>query len=246
MKVFQKGFCQGLCLVLSFAVFSSCAARISGELRQGGAGDFTVSASLEPRMSSLIRSFAAMAGGGGTEAPVLNGQAVSRSLSVAPGVESAALGNTGPAALEGPVKIANIRDFLAPARDKRGFIVLEESASGGSLRLTLNRDLGPDILSLISPEVSDYLSALMAPIATGEVLSKTEYLELAASVYGKPIADEISKASIRAFLDFPGRLSSVRGGTFSGRRAEFNIPLLDLLVLESPLVYEIVWNGEPR
>jgi hypothetical protein len=171
MKIFQERLF--LCLVLSFAVFSSCAARISGELRRGGVGDFTVSTSLEPRISSLIRSFAAMAGGGEAGAPVLNGEAISRSLSIAPGVESAGLRNTGPAALEGPVKIANIRDFLAPAGDKGGFIVLEESASGGSLRLTLNRDLGPDILSLISPEVSDYLSALMAPIATGEILSKT-------------------------------------------------------------------------
>jgi hypothetical protein len=134
------------------------------------------------------------------------------------------------------------RALPAPAGDKRGFIVLEENASGGRLRLTLNRDLGPDILSLISPEVRDYLSALMAPIATGEILSKTEYLELVASVYGKPVADEISTASIRASLDFPDRLRSVRGGDFSGKRAEFNIPLLDLLVLESPLVYEAAWN----
>jgi hypothetical protein len=163
-------------------------------------------------------------------------------MSAAPGVESAGLRNTGPAALEGPVKITNIGDFLAPARDKRGFIILEEDASGGRLRLTLNRDLGPDILSLISPEVTDYLSALMAPIATGELLSKTEYLELVSSVYGKPIAGEISNASIRASVDFPGHVRSARGGSFSGKRAEFAIPLLDLLVLESPLVYEVSWD----
>jgi hypothetical protein len=175
-------------------------------------------------------------------APVLNGEAISRSMSAAPGVESAALRNTGPVALEGPVKITNIRDFLAPARDKGGFIILEESAAGGRFRLTLNRDLGPDILSLISPEVTDYLSALMAPIATGEALSKTEYLELVASIYGKPIAGEISGASIRASVDFPGRIRSARGGEFSGKRAEFDIPLLDLLVLESPLVYEVSWD----
>jgi hypothetical protein len=183
-----------------------------------------------------------MAGGGAAGAAVLNGQALSQSMSVAPGVESAGLRNTGPAALEGPVKITNIGDFLAPARDKGGFITLEESPEGGRLRLTLNRDLGPDILSLISPEVTDYLSALIAPIATGEALSKTEYLELVASIYGKPVAAEISGASIRASVDFPGRIRSAPGGTFSGNRAEFDIPLLDVLVLESPLVYEVSWD----
>jgi hypothetical protein len=240
MKIFRKRLF--VCLLVSFAIFSSCAARISGELKRGGSGDFTVSTGLEPRISSLIRSFAAMAGGGSAEAPVLNGQAISRSMSAAPGVESADLRNTGPVALEGPVKITNIGDFLAPARDKKGFIILEESASGGRLRLTLNRDLGPDILSLISAEITDYLSALMAPIATGEALSKAEYLELVASVYGKPIADEIAGAFIRASVDFPGQLRSVQGGSFSGKRAEFRVPLLDVLVLESPLVYEAAWN----
>ncbi|MDR2028061.1 MAG: hypothetical protein LBP93_00840 [Treponema sp.] len=239
MKISQERLF--LCLLLPLTVFSSCAARISGELKRGGAGDFTVSTNLEPRLSSLIRGFAAMADGE-AGAPVLNGEAISRSMSAAPGVESAALRNTGPVALEGPVKITNIRDFLAPARDKGGFIILEESAAGGRFRLTLNRDLGPDILSLISPEVTDYLSALMAPIATGEALSKTEYLELVASIYGKPIAGEISGASIRASVDFPGRIRSARGGEFSGKRAEFDIPLLDLLVLESPLVYEVSWD----
>ncbi|MDR0451261.1 MAG: hypothetical protein LBH26_08350, partial [Treponema sp.] len=121
-------------------------------------------------------------------------------------------------------------------------IVLEESAAGGRLRLSLNRELGPDILSLISPGVTDYLSALMAPIATGEELSQAEYRELVASIYGKPVADEISGASIRASVDFPGRIRSIRGGRSSGRRAEFDIPLLDILVLESPLVYELTWD----
>jgi hypothetical protein len=180
--------------------------------------------------------------GGTAGASVLNGEAISRSMSAAPGVESAVLRNTGSTALEGPVKITKIGDFLAPARDKSGFIVFEEEGAGGRLRIRLNRELGPDILTLISPEVTDYLSALMAPIATSEALSRSEYLELVGSVYGKPIADEISRASIRASVDFPGPIRSVQGGKFSGKRAEFDVPLLDLLVLESPLAYEVTWN----
>jgi len=37
-------------------------------------------------------------------------------------------------------------------------------------------------------------------------------------------------------------VQSVRGGTFSGRRAEFSIPLVDILVMETPLSYEVVWR----
>jgi hypothetical protein len=82
----------------------------------------------------------------------------------------------------------------------------------------------------------------MAPIATGENLNKAEYLELVASMYNKAISDEISGSRIRASIDFPGAITGVKGGTFSGRRADFDISLLDLLILETPLVYEVQWR----
>jgi hypothetical protein len=43
-------------------------------------------------------------------------------------------------------------------------------------------------------------------------------------------------------VEFPGVLLSVKGGGFSGNKAEFTIPLVDLLVLEQPLSYEAVWR----
>jgi hypothetical protein len=52
----------------------------------------------------------------------------------------------------------------------------------------------------------------------------------------------MATATVRAVIDFPGPVQSAQGGTFSGRRAEFNIPLLDILVLETPLSYEIRWR----
>jgi hypothetical protein len=82
----------------------------------------------------------------------------------------------------------------------------------------------------------------MAPVATGEQLTKQEYLELVASVYRKELAAEISAARIRARVEFPGTVVSVRGGTFSGSSAEFDVPLIDLLVLENRLSYEVVWR----
>jgi hypothetical protein len=163
-------------------------------------------------------------------------------MTAAPGVASVSFRNTGPVALEGTVKIANIGDFLSPAGGKGGFITLEEGRAGGKLTINLNRESGPGILTLVSPEITEYLEALMAPIATAEVLTKAEYLGLVASIYNKPVADEISGGSIRASIDFPGTVISVRGGTYTGKRVEFVIPLLDLLVLEKPLSYEVTWK----
>ena len=241
-----------MCFFVLFPLFfASCAARISGSLQANGQADLNIYAALEPRMAALIASFANAGSpvpGGQSGAPILNGPAISASMSSAPGVASVSFKNTTPAAIEGPVKVSRIGDFLAGGKTS-GFISFEqqppksgEPSGGGRCVISLSLDSGPDILALISPDIGDYLSALMAPLATGEALTKTEYLALVRSVYSAGIANEIANASIRASIDFPGQVQSVRGGTFSGRRADFNIPLLDLLVLETPLSYEVTWR----
>ena len=236
-----------------FLLYASCAAQINGSLKGDGQADLQIRAALEPRMTALIGGLAAASGSAQPGAPILDGPSIAASMSSAPGVASASFKNTAPAAIEGPVKIAKIGDFLtsrlaaAAGSKKTSFITFEQNARGGASsggRCTINLSLasGPEILLLISPEISDYLSALMAPLATGEGMTKAEYLILVGSVYGKGIADEISKAFIRASIEFPGQIQSAQGGTFSGRRADFAIPLLDILTLETPLSYEVVWR----
>jgi hypothetical protein len=232
-------------LVLLFLFFSSCAARISGSLQANGQADLNIYAALEPRTAALIDRLA-KAGGGQQGGPIMNGPAISASMATAPGVASVSFKNTTPAAIEGPVKVSRIGDFLAGGKTG-GFISFEQSppgapSGGGRCVISMSLDSGPEILALISPDIGDYLAALMAPLATGEKPTKAEYLALVSSVYSGGIANEIANAAIRASIDFPGQVQSVKGGTFSGRKAEFNIPLLDLLVLETPLSYEVTWR----
>jgi hypothetical protein len=243
-------FLAGMILPL----FLSCAGSIQGSLARDSSGTFTVSASIEPGAAALIRGLRNMAGASGAadpSAPVLDGGDIALSMSAAPGISSVSFRNTGSGSIEGPVNISRIDDFLTPAAGK-GFITLEQNAAGASrLSIDMDRESGPGILSLVSPEISMYLSALMAPLATGEALTKKEYLDLVSSVYrpqrnaasgSSSLADEITRGALRAYIDFPGPVVSVQGGTFSGSRAEFNIPLLDLLVLETPLHYEVAWK----
>ena len=232
-------------LLMITPLFCSCAGRINGSLLAGGQADLQISVSLEPRMAALIVRLASASGQEQAGANVLDGPAISASMRSAPGVGSVSLANTAPAALAGPVRISRLGDFLAHSAGRdagSSFITFEQGPQGGRCLISLSLETGPAILALLSEEIGDYLSALMAPIATGEVLTKAEYLDLAAMVYSRAIADEIAQSRIRASLDFPGAVQSARGGTFSGRRAEFDIPLLDMLVLESPLSFEVTWR----
>jgi hypothetical protein len=224
-------------------VFTSCASRINGSLMGEGQADMEIQAELKPGMSALIRNFAALSGTAKPDAALLDGPSLAASMSRAPGIASVSFRNESPSAIRGPVRISRISDFLSGGKTN-GFISFEQknSAGEGHCAVNLNLASGPQILGLISPEISGYLTVLMAPIATGEVLSRADYLTLVASIYGRNIADEISSSSIQVSVNFPGAIQSVKGGTFSGRKADFEVPLPDILVLEKPLNYEVVWK----
>jgi hypothetical protein len=238
----MRSFLSKLIVLPVFIVFFSlfsCTARIDGNISANGSAVLNISMSLGLSISALIRSLSE-AGGQETE-QVLDGTSITRSLSQERGIESVALKNTTQSAVEGQVRISQINAFLSAA-DGKGFITFEQGRSGGRSEFSINLENGPVIIEHLSPDICDYLNALMAPIATGEKMSKSEYLELVASFYNKPISDEISASKINVSIEFPGIVTSVKGGGFSGRKANFDIPLIDLLVLETPLVYEVNWK----
>jgi hypothetical protein len=165
-------------------------------------------------------------------------------MAKAPGINTVSFHNISPAAIEGDFGISGIQTFLALPKTQSGFIHYEKIGStGGKIAMSVNIDTGPKIVSLLSQDVADYLSALMAPVAIGEpLLTQAEYLGLVESVYNKGIAEELRGAVIRASIVFPGEITAIKGGTASGNRADFTIPLLDLLVLNPPIQYEVVWK----
>jgi hypothetical protein len=173
--------------------------------------------------------------GGQSQEQLLNGPAIAASMSRAPGIGSVTLVNTAPAAVQGNVRISNVGDFLSRANS---FIVFER----GRCEININKGNGAIILESLSPEIAEYLNALMAPVVTAEELTRDEYLSLVTAFYNRGISDEIAASRVRASIDFPAPITSVTGGTYSGRRAEFDIPLVDLMVLETPLVFEVQWR----
>jgi len=190
-------------------------------------------------MIALVRSLGSL--GGGQSASLLDAAAFNRSLQTAPGVATAALRNSSQEKIEGTVGISRIGDLLNAGADRFVRYEAPSGTSPGRLGVRLDRGSAPRLLAQIAPETVDYLSALMAPAATGEALSKEEYLALVESVYGKALALEIAASRVTAAITMPNTVKSVKGGTSSGREARFNIPLADLLVLERPLDYEITW-----
>jgi len=224
-----------LCLI---PLLLSCSAKINGSVSHDGSAVFSVEMSLGQRISSMIRSL--NSAGGQDEGTILDAQALNLALTKE-GISTASFRNTGPAAVDGQIRISNINEFLYTPETGR-FFSFEQGQTSGSCRISINIENGPAFVKLLSPEISDYLDALMAPVSTGEVMNKSEYLDLITTFYNRNISNEIANSRILASIEFPAVISGVRGGTFNRRTAEFDILLLDFLVLETPLIFEVTWN----
>ncbi|MCL2068011.1 MAG: hypothetical protein FWG99_11190 [Treponema sp.] len=240
LRQYLPCFFVNLGLFIVILPLFSCTARIAGPLNADGSAELSINASLEPRTAALIRGFAALSGAP-MSTNVLDGANIALSMSATPGVDSVSFNNTAPATIEGTMKISKIDDFLAGGGGS--FISFEQTRSGGHCIISLSLETGPEILNLLSPEITDYLTVLMAPLATGESMTRAEYLADVRAVFSNIISDEIARSRLRASITLPGIVTSARGGTFSGRRADFDIPLIDLLVLETPISYEITWGA---
>jgi hypothetical protein len=221
--------------IVAALLLASCSGRITGAVQTNEQGEFIIEAELAPASARLLAQLSP-ATVSGQSAPVLDAGVIALSLRDAPGIAAAQLRNTNPGNIVGSIGFTKISDFLMAGNFR--FITWELERAV----IAIDRSHGPQMVTMLSRDISDYLSAIMAPIATGEPLSKAEYLRLVTSVYGDAIAREIENAEVTATINFPGNITLVQGGTYSGSTARFRAKLADLLVLEQPLRYEVRWT----
>lgn len=142
---------------------------------------------------------------------------------------------------------ATIKDAASQTTASRTGVRFANVVSVEKRSLTLN--LSPATLRALYASMDEqtrgYVDLFMAPVFTGEAMSGEEYTALIASVYGKDLAQEIAAARMEITLTAPKgeKVASCSNADakLSGRRAQFAIPLLDLLVLETPQTYRITW-----
>jgi hypothetical protein len=185
--------------------------------------------------------------------PLVNAALLNTSLGAAPGVKSARFSNSGASALKGPVEIGDLGAFLAAGNTLANAspLTVTLNADGGELSLKLDLAAGTRFASLLSPELSDALTALLAPVASGDPMSEKEYLAFVGSVYGMAVRREIEQSSVDVLLELPGTVTMVSGsggivaeptGGGAGRQVKMTCWLASLLVLERPAELLITWK----
>lgn len=212
---------------------AGCQTKAECNLENSGRATLRVDSALGAQMGALLRNMASEKIN--AAAPVFDAALIDKSLKENKNIEKSSWTQNGPLAVHGEIVIKKIDSFIP--KDVKNVISLKQ----GALSITIDRKNGAAVLAAISPDLTDYLSAIMAPLATGEELTKKEYFELVAGVYSAALAKEIENARFVLRLNLPSELRSVKGGVKQRRAAVFNTALADILVLEKPIIYEASW-----
>jgi hypothetical protein len=219
---------RNLLLVCAVLLAASCGGSVNAVLQGDGGASLSVEALLIPALAPVLND------GGPLDVAALN-----NAIRKSPGVQASSLAKSQGSIIKGPVAVADLNAFLrgSLATGAPEFVRYDPD---GSLTMTLSRATAQVFLTLLTADMQDYLSVLMAPAFTGDNLTKSENLSLLGS-FNKTIVPQIQAASVAVTVTAPSPIRSIKGGKATGTKATFTIPLVDLLVLENPVEWNISW-----
>ena len=117
-----------------------------------------------------------------------------------------------------------------------------------SLTVRINTKSIQTLIKTLPEDASSYADIFMAPIFTGEAMSKQEYRDMIASVYGEDMAKTLDKSTIDIILAPPaGRkiaktvFSDTNKAKATSSRAIISIEVLDFLSNTKDQSYSISW-----
>lgn len=140
----------------------------------------------------------------------------------------------------------NQLEFQAPSvksdneiLSKSKLITQEKNSAGkNTMRITLSPESMKSMYASLPEATQMYIDLFMAPAFTGDTMTKNEYVELIALVYGEPLANEIKDANLTLVLKAPNSTSNKNSAS---NVRTFYIPLVELLVISTETAYDISW-----
>lgn len=109
--------------------------------------------------------------------------------------------------------------------------------------ISINPENLNTILSHFPPETRDYIDILMAPVFTGENLTKEEYVQLIKAAYGENLAGELEAGKLNLEIVIPTEIFRVylNGEEQKLKGNKLIIPLTEFLTSKDGFFLKIIW-----
>lgn len=141
-----------------------------------------------------------------------------------------------------PANDSGLRGSLAGSMETIGLIKYKK----GSLSININRDNIALLLSIMPFADEDLLDALMPPALYDNPASKSQYRAMLQAFMGSRVIEAVDAAIFSFSIRLPSPIIELGGPSaiLSADRLEagFSIPALDLMVLEKPVLINLLWQ----
>lgn len=221
-KNFFRAFLIGIAF-FSLTFFSGCVPVLEVEVKADGGYTVSYAVALGEKFIDTISSVT----GAGIDTPVFNADEFKSQLA-----------KTGMKNIYAVTPALNAIVLSVPisAKEKNIFsdskMISRNVVSGkNNMTLTLSSESLIKIYNALPEETRAYIDLFMAPVFTGETMTKDEYVELVSMVYGNPLAEEITDAKLTLAMSPPEKKNQKR----------FSVPLIDLLLMSKPVSFSVSW-----
>lgn len=233
-----------LIFIVATFFLTSCNTVVSVNAQNDKSGKVRLETSLTESVQSIIYSFFGTGQDTSAENAIFDKKELMSSLESA-GFRVNRIVFPDPATI---VLDASTDDLTTCIPDSNDFIVQTKQGKRSTLAINLSPENIQKAVAIMPEDTSMYLSMLIAPIFTGEAMTRDEYIELIGIAYGEELANELAESVINFTLTVPGNItdasfSNAEIGTISakGSTATLRIPLANLLTDTNGTVCTITW-----
>ena len=227
-----------------FLLLVGCAVRQEVSLSISGSGTVKGEIVLHPVFIAYLEDLT-MALGKEEELPLFDLSAIRTALAGNQGVVLEALESPRRETLRFSLKFTDLNaPFKALPPVERNILEFRREGRQRSFNIVLGKENFSQV-SAYFPLMDEAVMAYFIPRGN-RIVTEEDYkddLSYALEDYlkGTPIEEVLEASSVRITVGFEGTLTEQHGGRVEGKRVEFSIPLLKILVLNEPLEYGLTF-----
>lgn len=236
------------CASLAACLFSllSCSIRPDVTLNPDGSGEALVRVSVQKFFSEYLRDLAEFSGAARPAGVgVFDEKEIREAFAKRPGVTVKSVRVPKPEELEIALAFRSIDDLVRGEKElaETGVVTFRNDGGTRTLRLHLDQKNFAKLAALAPSEdgSTETLLSVFGP-QEGVEITEEEYLEAMAFTLGEQGPKAIKDSFVEVNVTVRGTLVSQKGGAAKGNTVTFRIPLLELLLLDTPVDWEIVFK----
>jgi hypothetical protein len=226
-----------------FAAFG-CSIKQEATVKSDGSGEVSFQFKMMPffidyivNMSELIEDESVYEDG-----KIFDVEQIQQDFQTKPSVTLKSITSKDIGELKGSFTFSNVADVFQEEEELAEAGIISFTNTGGvkTLKVHLTRNNFEQLYSLF-PIMNNPLFESFGPMEN-EGVTEEEYLDMLEFAFGEDGPQGVKKSEIELDVKVDGAVVSQTGGKQRGNTVTFSIPLIDILLLQEPLTYSIVFK----